>query len=117
MGEIQSNGYQDFRDYVVANWDYIEIYDDTGTSVTRLSISGDSRSQWLDLDGDKIIKAEFDVTGVDSDISLPVTLESSALWDASSGGDQKTLKEQFASAHLNQDGDSVKITHTVSVPQ
>lgn len=123
MSELTTAGYQTFRDYLNSSnatpsaWDYIEIYDDTGTAVTRVSITGDSRCQWLDVDGDNVLKVEFDVTGSDSDISLPVTLQKSALWNASSGGSQTTVKEQFANATLNQDGDNVTITHTLNVPQ
>lgn len=123
MSELTTAGYQTLRDYVNSSnstpspWDYIEIYDDAGNAITRVSITGDSRSQWLDVDGDNVLKVEFDVTGSDTDISLPVTVQKSALWNASSGGSQCTAKEQFANATLNQDGDNVTITHTVNVPQ
>lgn len=123
MSELTTAGYQTFRDFLNSNattpaqWDYIEIYDDSSTAVTRVSITGDSRCQWLDADGDNILKVEFDVTGSDSDIPLPTTLKYSAIWNASSGGSQATVKEQFAEATLNQSGDNVTITHTIKVPQ
>jgi hypothetical protein len=123
MSELTAAGYQTFKDYLNSSattpgeWDYIEIYDDTGSVVTRVSVTEDSRCQWLDADGDNILKVEFDVTGSDGDISLPVTLQKSALWNASTGGSQCTVKEQFANATLNQSGDNVTITHTISVPQ
>jgi hypothetical protein len=123
MSELTTAGYQTLRDYVNSSsttpspWDYIEIYDDTGNSITRVSITGDTRCQWLDIDGDKVMKVEFDVTGVDSDITLPVTLQKSALWNSASGGSQCTEKEQFPDATFNQDGDNVTITHTVNLPQ
>ena len=125
MAEILSSGYQTIRDFanssaaVPSQWDYIAVYDDTGSEVTRVSIVGDSRCQWLDVDGDNILKIEFDITGSDSDISLPVTLEKSAVWNDTSGngGTQITEKESFASATLNQSGDSVTVTHTIKIPQ
>lgn len=123
MSEFTAEGYQTFKDYLNSSattpdeWDYIEVYDDTGTAVTRVSISGDSRCQWLDTDSDNVLKVEFDITGSDSDITQPVTLQKSALWNASSGGSQCTEKEQFADATINQDGDNVTITHTLKVPQ
>lgn len=123
MSELTAAGYQTIKDYAnssaatPAEWDYIEIYDDSGTAVTRVSITGDSRCQWLDVDGDKSLKVEFDVTGSDGDISLPTTLQKSAIWNSSSGGSQITAKEQFADATLNQDGDNVTITHTINIPQ
>jgi hypothetical protein len=123
MSELTTQGYQTFRDYVNSNatdpssWDYIEIYDDTGTAVTRVSITGDSRCQWKDTDGDNVLEVEFVVSGSDSDISPPVTLQKSSLWNAGSGGSQCTVKEQFADATLNQSGDTVTITHTIKIPQ
>jgi hypothetical protein len=123
MSEFTDAGYQTLKDYLNSSvatpgeWDYIEIYDDTGSAVTRVSVTGDSRCQWLDIDGDNILKVEFDVTGSDGDIALPVTLSTCALWNASSGGSQVTVKESFADVTLNQNGDNVTITHTVKVPQ
>jgi hypothetical protein len=123
MSELTTAGYQTFRDFLNSSattpgeWDYIEIYDDSGTAVTRVSITGDARCGWSDDDGDNILKVTFDVTGSDGDISYPVTLQKSALWNADSGGSQVTVKEQFANATINQDGDNVTITHTVKVPQ
>lgn len=123
MSELTADAYQSLRDFAVSattipnEWDFIEIYDDTGSAVTRVSITGDSRCQWLDIDGDAILKVEFDVTASDSDISYPVTIDSAAIWDSSSGGRQITAKESFAQATFNQDGDNVTVTHTIEIPQ
>lgn len=123
MGEITSEGYQTLRDYAnsstatPSSWDYIEIYDDTDTAVTRVSISGDSRCQWMDVDGDPILKVEASFTGSDSDISVPVTLQKAAIWNSASGGSQITQKEQFAQVPFNQDGDNTVITHVIEIPQ
>jgi hypothetical protein len=125
MAEIRADGYQTIRDFVNSSkttppeWDYIELYDDSQNAVTRVSITGDSRCQWLDADGDNVLKVEFDVTGSDGDIPLPTTIEYTALFNDTAGnnGDQITEKEQFAQATLNQDGDNVTITHTVNIPQ
>jgi len=123
MSELTSDGYQSLREHVVSSnadpndWDYIEIYDDSGSAVTRVSITGDSRAEWRDLDGDNVLEVFFQVTGADSDITQPVTLNYSAVWDAASSGRQISQKEQFAQATINQDGDTVDITHTIYLPQ
>lgn len=123
MSELTTAGYQTIRDYgnsSVTNpssWDYIEIYDDADNAVTRVSITGDTRCQWLDIDGDKVLKVEFVITGSDSDITIPVTLQKAAIWNEASGGSQITAKEPFADAKFNQSGDSVTITHTINIPQ
>ena len=123
MAELTSDAYQSIRDFVntstgVPNdWDYIELYNDAGNAVTRVSIIDDSRCWWLDEDGDKTLQIKFDVTGSDSDIPIPTTLKYSALWDSASGGLQLTVKEQFAEAVINQSGDNVVITHSIDIPQ
>lgn len=123
MAELLAAGYQTIRDYANSSaatppqWDYIELYDDSGTAVTRVSITGDSRCQWTDTDADKVLKVEFDVTGSDDDIPLPATITASAVWNAASGGTQITAKEPMADAPFNQTGDNVLITHTVKIPQ
>lgn len=123
MGEILQAGYQSLRDFVNSSvsipneWDYIELYDETGSSVTRVSITSDSRCQWLDVDGDNLLKIEFDVTGADSDIPQPTNLSSSAVWDSASGGNQISAKESFPVTTINQDGDNMTLTHHVKIPQ
>jgi len=123
MAELTSDAYQSIRDFVNSStgvpndWDYIELYDDASNAVTRVSITVDGRCQWLDVDGDKTLQIEFDVTGSDGDIPIPTTLKYSAVWDSASGGRQITVKEQFAEAVINQSGDSVVITHSIDIPQ
>ena len=116
MGEIRTEGYQSLRDFIVTEWDYIELYDDTGSSVTRVSVSGDSRFQWQDLDGDNILQVYGEVSGTDSDIPLGTDLTYAALWDAASGGNQITQLEKYATHPINQAGDGMKLTHNVEVP-
>lgn len=122
MGEFTTDGYQSIRDFVHSgsadpnNWDYIAVYDDSANEVTTVSITGDGRCQWLDVDGDATLEVEFDITGSDSDISLPVTLKYSAIRDESTGS-RMTPKESFAEATLNQSGDNVVVTHTIEIPQ
>jgi len=122
MAELTSEGYQTLRDYfcsattVPNEWDHLALYDDNGTEVTRVSITGDTRAQWTDVDGDAVLTAEITVTGGDNDISTPVTLQSSAIWNASSGGAQCTPKETFPDATLNQSSDEVNVTHTIELP-
>ena len=119
MAELTSDAYLSIRNFVNGSggWDYIELYDDAGNAVTRVSITGDGRCQWLDEDGDKTLQIEFDVTGSDDDIPIPTTLKYSAVWDLIGGGKQITVKEQFAEAVINQSGDNVVITHSIDIPQ
>jgi hypothetical protein len=121
--KLTSDAYQSIKDFVNGstedpnNWDYIELYDDASNAVTRVSITVDGRCQWLDVDGDKTLQIEFDVTGSDDDIPIPTTLKHSAVWDSESGGRQITAKEQFAKTVINQSGDNVVITHSIDIPR
>ena len=62
MSEITAEGYQTIKDFLNSSvttpdeWDYIEIYDDTGSAITRVSISlkaalAESEVPWLTLHG------------------------------------------------------------------
>jgi hypothetical protein len=123
MAELKLAGYQSLRNFVNSSvpipneWDYIEVYDDTGSAVTRVSITNDSRCQWLDDDGDNILKIRFNITGSDSDIPLPTQIEKSAIWDAATGGNQISQKESFATSIISVSADTVTITHSIKLPQ
>lgn len=116
MGEIRTEGYQSLRDFIITEWDYIELYDGNQNAVTRVSVSGDSRFAWQDIDGDSILQVYGEVSGTDSDIPLDTDLTYAALWDAASGGKQITPLEQYATQVINQEGDGMKLTHNVAVP-
>jgi hypothetical protein len=123
MAELNQEGYQAIRDYVVSSastpnsWGYIELYDDTSSAITRINIVSNDRCGWSDIDGDNVLKIELTLSGGDSDITTPVTVSESAIWTQSSGGIMVTQKESFAEATLSEDGDTVNITHTIKLPQ
>ena len=110
MAELTSDAYLSIRNYVNSStgWDYIELYDDAGNAVTRVSITGDTRCQWLDEDGDKTLQIEFDVSGSDANIPIPTTLKYSAVWDSASGGDRSQSKSS------SQKRSSTKVVTTCS---
>lgn len=125
MAEITDDGYQSIKDFLNSSvsipneWDYLALYDDSESEQLRVSITDDSRTEWQDVDGDAILEVYGEFTGDDSDISLPTTFEYSAIFDddEGEGGDRMTEIEQFATATLDQDGDSLEVTHTIEVPQ
>lgn len=112
--EIPSAGYTDLRDYVRNNWDYIELVDDTDSVVLRVSVSGDSRASWTDNGQTQL--AEITVSGSDADITTPVTIDESRLFDVSSGGSAYS-SDTFAAATLQQDSDELTVQHEVQIPQ
>lgn len=112
--EIPTAGYTDLRDHVRNNWDYIELVDDTGSAVLRVSVSGDSRASWTDNGQTQL--AEITVSGSDSDITTSVTIAESRLFDVASAGSAYS-SDTFANATLSQDTDELTVQHEVQVPQ
>lgn len=124
MTEVREDAYQSVREFVVStvanppSWDYLALYDDTGTEVTRISVSGDSRFSWTDIDGDNTVTIRGDIRGSDSDIPTGgTTITHAAVWDSSSGGRQITYKEQFGALTFNQDSDEMRVKHHIQIPQ
>lgn len=120
MAEITAAGYADLRAYVEANWGFIEIRDASaagtgGAPVVRLPLS-DARVDWIS-GGANPLQIRVTLTGSDADITEPVTLRSSALFKASSGG-SALAQEVFAEgdATITAAGDSVQVTHSVEIP-
>lgn len=124
MGEITEAGYQSMREFAFSahtvpnQWDYIALYDSSQSEVVRVSITGDSRFYWTDLDGDEVGTVQGEVSGNDSDIPTDgTTIEYTAIWDSATGGRQITQLEQVASMTFNQTGDAMNVTHNVQIPQ
>lgn len=121
MAAVTSAGYQDLRDYITANWQYIEIRNasgagTSGTAVVRLPVS-DARVDWINGAGAQALQLRVILTGSDADITEPVTLRSSAIYKVASGGSAlsaEVLAE--GDATINAPADSVTITHTIEVP-
>jgi hypothetical protein len=115
MAEINTAGYQSIRDYIQANWKYIELRDDLGAAILRLSPS-DSRVTWTHLAGDQTLKLQIVVKGSDSDIPLPQTFSSSAIYSVVTGGSAFSV-ESFTSFTMETDQDELTVIHSIQVPQ
>jgi hypothetical protein len=121
MAQITSDGYQDLRDRIQANWTYIELRDDAaggtgGDPIVRIAET-DPRVSWIHSGGAQALQLRVVLTGSDADVPVPVTIRSSAIYKVSSAGSAmsaETLVE--GDATINADPDSVTITHTIEVP-
>ena len=112
--ELPNAGYEDLREYVRDNWDYIELQDDVDDQVTRIDVDTDDRASWA-TDGD-IRRVTVTVSGSDADVTTPVTITSSHLFKADSGGNSLS-NDSFSGATLEEDGDELTVEHEVQVPQ
>jgi hypothetical protein len=115
MAEIAAAGYQDLRDYIEANWKYLELRDETGTPVLRITTT-DDRLTWTHNAGAQTLELTGVFLGSDADIPVPQTIASSAIFKASSGGSPFSV-ETFSSFTFNADADQLTVKHQIQVPQ
>lgn len=115
MAEVTSNAYQDLRDYIQSSWKYIELKDDTGSSVVRLSPS-DSRVSWTHSEGSQTLTLQIVVKGSESDISVPSTFAQSDIFNVETGGNALST-ETFTAFTMESENDELTVTHNISVPQ
>lgn len=113
--EISAAGYQDLRDYIEANWKWIELRNASQAAVIRIS-TADARVKWIHGAGAQELQLEATISGADADITLPVTFASSALYKVSAGGSVLNANT-FTSAILDTALDKIVIVHKVQVPQ
>jgi len=115
MAEITSQAYQALRNYIQSNWKYIELRDDLGNAIVRLSPS-DNRVTWTHNSGDQTLKLQVVIKGSDSDISKPKTFASSAIYDVATGGQAYSV-ESFTPFTIESDMDELTVIHEIQVPQ
>lgn len=122
MTEINEAGYETHRRIVnsgltpPAQWDYIELRDDQDAAVTRIEISDDERAEWTSTVTDQTQTVEVTVSGSDADISTPVTLAESALYNVDTGGDE-LHSDSMPDALIENDDDEVIVVHSIEVPE
>ncbi|MDD2288027.1 MAG: hypothetical protein PHY55_04250 [Bacteroidales bacterium] len=117
MAEVNASAYQDLRDYIQANWNYIELQDEAGNPIIRKDIT-DARVTWNHLAGAQTLELKFVVTGSDVDISslLPLTFAKSAIFKVATG-DTAFSTETFTSFTISSAEDQLTIIHKIEVPQ
>lgn len=115
MAEITSAGYQSVRDFIEANWVYIELRDDTSTPVLRLGVS-DSRVSWTHNPGDQVLELTVVLKGSDADVPLGTTFGGSAIFDVGTGGSALS-EETFTPFTISVDEDQLTVKHRIEVPR
>ncbi len=115
MAEVTEAGYQSIRDFIEANWIYHSLRDDVDGEVLRISPS-DARCEWTHTAGEQVLELTTTVTGADDDITPPVTIAGSKLFELSSGGDARA-DETMTSFTIESTSDELTVKHRVQVPQ
>ncbi|WP_210367431.1 hypothetical protein [Bacillus sp. REN3] len=115
MAEITQAAYQNLRDYIQANWKYIELQDDTGVAIVRLSVY-DSRVTWTHSVGEQTLKLQVIIKGSDSDITVPKTFAKSVIFNVATGGNLLST-ESFTPFTIEGDQDELTVIHLIEVPK
>lgn len=113
MAEITASAYSDLRNYILSNWQYIELQDDLGTPIVRLSPS-DSRVTSV-IEGNNV-KITIVVKGSDTDIVAPKTFAKSVIFNVATGGTPFST-ESFTAFTIEGDQDQLTVIHNIEVPQ
>lgn len=115
MANATSTAYQDLRDYIVANWRFIELRDSLGNPFIRISTS-DTRVSWTHTAGNQTLELTVVIQGSNSDISLPSSFSQSAIFKTATGGQPMSV-ETFPTFTMEGVGDELTIKHRIEVPR
>lgn len=115
MANATSYAYQDLRDYIVANWKYIELRDSIGNVFLRISTS-DSRVTWTHVAKSQTLELTVTIQGSNSDISLPSAFSQSAIFKGAVGGEAVSI-ETFPTFTMEGIGDELTVKHRIEVPR
>lgn len=115
MAEITSAAYQDLRDYIQSQWKYIELQNESGVAIIRLSPS-DNRVTWSHAVNEQTLKLQIVVKGSDADINTPTTFAKSAIFDVATEGTPYSV-ETFTPFTIESDQDELTVIHSIQVPQ
>lgn len=114
MTEADTSTYEDFRQYVLDNYQYTKLIDDSGSTVTTIDIANDSRAQWLDGNTTNPMTLEIVVDGADGDVPQPTTFARTELYDTSSG--DRKFSDPHTNATIEADGDTLTLAMDIEIP-
>jgi len=112
MAQINNYGYEKLREYILANWNYIEVQDSTGIAIKRfgiadgLLITGNATTQQIEY---KLV-----ITG--DATFLGQTVGKSVLLEVATNG-SPIATEEFTPFTFESVDDQLTIIHKLQVPQ
>lgn len=109
--DINEEGYDSLKDFVMDNWNIHELRDDEGNVVTRLN-PNDDRVEWSESGNTLTISTTLN--GGDSDVEVPVTITDSLIYE--SGTDNPIMDATLSdSVTISDDASSRKINHQINL--
>ena len=112
MAQIKQYGYQKIREYVLSNWNYIEVQDSNGVAIKRfgivdgLQITGNATTQEI----------EYKLVLTGDATFLGKTVGKSVLLEVASNG-SPIATEVFTPFEFISEQDQLTIIHKIQIPQ
>lgn len=125
MSDFEPHGYETLREFVSSSdgWRYLAIVDDAGNLEAVIDVPNDSRASWGAATDNPVV-LQADIVGGDSDISTPVEIQGTALYDveptvgAALTNTNPTHEDNFEEANVIIDeNDKVNIDHHIELPE
>lgn len=116
MAEITNAGYQSIRNYIENTWKFIELRDDAGAPILRLS-TDDPRVTFTHAPESQVLELSIVIKGDDAGITLPQKFQSSVIFDQEAEGDALTPVEEFALFEMATTEDQITVRHRIEVPR
>ena len=116
MFEISQVGYQSIRDYIEANWKFIEVQDELGAKILRLDTT-DPRVTWTHAPGAEVLELSVVISGSDSEVTLPKKFAASAVYTSAEATEPVTAVVPFSNFEMTMEEDQLTVRHQIEVPQ
>ena len=113
---LTDEGHDDLRAAVIARWLYVEIRDELGAAIMRLEIDTDVRCTIADEPASDRVKVTVALKGDDAEITLPETVQYSALYKVAVAGDSMDTAE-FTPFTFGNAADELTIEHYIEIPE
>lgn len=113
MAEIKSAAYSDLRNYIKAEWKYIELQNENDTKIIRLA-NTDSRVTTSIVNDE--VKLQVVLKGSDTDLTLPITFAKSSVFKDATTTDV-LCEESFTAFAMESASDELTVIHTIQIPK
>lgn len=123
--ELTSYGYEQMRLAVLPQYtageefQYVALLDENQNEITRIDTLNDTRATWTTTQSDqRIQRVELEVTGGDSDMYTPVTLQYTQSFGVGTDGTPLSPPVELSDVReFRADEDGGVITHNIQIPE
>lgn len=116
MAEITIQGYNLLGQYIRDTWSFIQLEDQNGHSITRIS-SQDSRLTVNYQESPRRVKLELYIKGSNNDIPIPSTLRYVSIYNVATGGVPLARDEFNPPLAITSNMDNIHIDTLIEIPR